>query len=527
MSVSNWIPPLPPGFEARWDPNQRAYFFIDHKNKATTWVDPRAEYYAKQPKDHPPPNAKPSSHGEPVFGFRGSGATPKKESTFVGLDEAKFNMLKSMFPDVGDETLRVTLKIKSNNIQEARAHLTKAGYTPRGEVDHSSHAQLQMENTVKKLQKVYPMARFDVIRDIVAGCNGNEASAKSQLEVMGYKSVGSSQETRPKSESRSRSPSPTPTKPKISEAEKRRVINRVKGNHSDLSEDFIKMALETVNFDEELFERMHKSLENTSGPSTSGTSGASSSSARSRVFDDEVTFKPTGSLVPETFSGGNEPVVFGHDIDQSSAGQSVSFEIPFTTDSQQTPSKQKTTHSPTKKPQSNKASDTVAKMTQKVQKQTDRHETIDQHAARLKAEERQRQQQTDRREAIEQHAARMKAQERQRQELERQKQQQNRLKPKQVSPVDPSHIVLDQPRSSLAKGPDPTIRRGADKSLLLTDYVPVSGPNPEYSQGPDRSRVQGPQGAMGADRTLACGPQADHRNMMDRVYTMTSPVTAL
>lgn len=114
--------------------------------------------------------------------------------------------------------------------------------------------------------------------------------------------------------------------------------------------------------------------------------------------------------------------------------QSVSFEIPFTTDSQQTPSKQKTTHSPTKKPQSNKASDTVAKMTQKVQKQTDRHETIDQHAARLKAEERQRQQQTDRREAIEQHAARMKAQERQRQELERQKQQQNRLKPKQVSP---------------------------------------------------------------------------------------------
>ena len=37
----------------------------------------------------------------------------------------------------------------------------------------------------------------------------------------------------------------------------------------------------------------------------------------SRVFDEDVSFKPSGSLVPETFSGGNEPVVFGHDIDQT------------------------------------------------------------------------------------------------------------------------------------------------------------------------------------------------------------------
>jgi hypothetical protein len=32
-----------------------------------------------------------------------------------------------------------------------------------------------------------------------------------------------------------------------------------------------------------------------------------------RKIDDDISFTPTGSLVPVTFSGGMEPVVFGHD----------------------------------------------------------------------------------------------------------------------------------------------------------------------------------------------------------------------
>lgn len=41
-----------------------------------------------------------------------------------------------------------------------------------------------------------------------------------------------------------------------------------------------------------------------------------------------------------------------------------------------------------------------------------------------------------------------------------------------------------------------------------TEYVKASGPNVEYRQGPDPSRVQGSQGALGRDLTLACGPQS-------------------
>lgn len=69
-------------------------FFIDHKNKATTWIDPRPDYYAKQPKDHPPPNPKPSSHGEPVFGFRGSGTAAKKVCTCMKCNiQARFKQI--------------------------------------------------------------------------------------------------------------------------------------------------------------------------------------------------------------------------------------------------------------------------------------------------------------------------------------------------------------------------------------------------------------------------------------------------
>ena len=58
---------------------------------------------------------------------------------------------------------------KNNNVAETRNHLIKGGYKCKTEVDHSSAGQLQIDIIVKKLQKVYLLARYDIIRDIVAG----------------------------------------------------------------------------------------------------------------------------------------------------------------------------------------------------------------------------------------------------------------------------------------------------------------------------------------------------------------------
>lgn len=494
MSKLTWIPPLPPGYEARWDHNQKAYFFINHSDKSTTWHDPRPEYYAKQPKDHPPPNPKHSAAGQPVFGFRGSGIGPKKEQTFLDHQDVKFNMLKEMFPDVADDTLKIVLKMKDNNVQEARAHLVKSGHKTKRETDHSSAGQLQMDNIVKKLQKVYPLARFDIIRDIVAGCNNNESTARTQIESMGYKPVGShttSISVSHKPKPKSRSPSPTP--PKISDAEKRRVFQKMKGEFSDMEESFIKMALESVHYNEANFKRMVE-INKQSG---SGAKGSSASSTRGRATkDDDLTFKPTGSLIPESFSGGMEPVVFGHDYDDRPSS-STAFTVPFGTPKK---SATKVTKTTTTIPfgvikTGTKISSEVTKTTAKKPAQP-KKESIDHHAARIQAEKKS-------------HGT-----------------QQTRAK--HVTHTSPTHVVVNQPRSHLAKGPDPDLRKGPDKELLLTEYVNVYGPNPDLRDGPDRNRVQGSQGAVGPDPSLVCGPQAVHHSFDMHSFDDNRPlVTAI
>lgn len=490
MSTQSWIPPLPPGFEARWDANQKAYFFINHSDKSTTWHDPRPQYYANQPKDHPPPNPKHSAAGQPVFGFRGSGTGPKKEQTFLDHQDVKFINLKEMFPEVADDTLRVVLKMKDNNVQEAKAHLVKSGHRPKRETDHSSAGQLQMDNIVKKLQKVYPLARFDVIRDIVAGCNNNESTARSQIESMGYKAVGShtaSISVAHKPKPKSRSPSPTP--PKVSDADKRRVYQKMKGEFSDMEESFIKMALESVHYNEANFKRMVEIYKK----SGSGAKGSSASSSRGRkTVDDDLTFKPTGSLVPESFSGGMEPVVFGHDYDDKPLpSSSTAFTVPFGTPKK---SATKVTKTSTTIPfgvvkSGTKITPGVTKTTAKKTVQP-KKETIDHHAARIQA---------DKKSPVTQ-----------------------QTRAKHVTRTGPTHVVVNQPRSNLAKGPDPDMRKGPDKELLLTEYVNVYGPNPDLREGPDRSRVQGSQGAVGPDPSLVCGPQAVHHSFIDNRPLVTA-----
>lgn len=465
MAALDWIPPLPPGVEARWDNKQKAYFYINHTTKQTSWHDPRPDYYASQPKDHPPPNPKHKSDGDPVFGFRGS---VKKQDGFSS-DSVKFLMLKENFPDVPDETIRVVLKIKNNNVAEARNHLIKSGYKCKTEVDHSSAGQLQIDIIVKKLQKVYLLARYDIIRDIVAGCNNNEASARSQLESMGYKAVGTGTTGNAgltsRAKSRSRSPSPSPTPHKVPEAEKKKMTLRMMAEYHDLGESFIKMALETVHYDEADFKRLvdhYKKTNNSHGKKTGSATGH-------RKKDDDISFTPTGSLVPVTFSGGMEPVVFGHD-DRASPSRT----IPFTT-SHTSPEKTKAKQKTTTTDQVKKTSHHSRQGPSHHGRQGPSHETIDQRAARLRL-------------------------------------QTNQQRAKQVTHTGSTHVVQNQPSSHLAIGPDPTMRKGPDRQLLLTDYASAYGPNPDNYQGPDKDRVHGSQGAYGPDPSLVCGPQAPHAN---------------
>merc|ERR1719430_481446 len=51
----------------------------------------------------------------------------------------------------------------------------------------------------------------------------------------------------------------------------------------------------------------------------------------------------------------------------------------------------------------------------------------------------------------------------------------------------------DSESKTLAKGPNPALRKGPNDDLLLTDYVTWNGPNPELRKGANRSGAKGPK----------------------------------
>ncbi|XP_063424489.1 uncharacterized protein LOC134708116 [Mytilus trossulus] len=296
----------------------------------------------------------------------------------------------------------------------------------------------------------------------------------------------------------------------------------MKGEFSDMEESFIKMALESVHYNEANFKRMVEIYKK----SGSGAKGSSASSSRGRkTVDDDLTFKPTGSLVPESFSGGMEPVVFGHDYDDKPLpSTSTAYTVPFGTPKK---SATKVTKTSTTIPfgvikSGTKITPGVTKTTAKKTAQP-KKETIDHHAARIQADNKSHGTQQTRAKHVAQFSGNL---------LSSTNGILSNLATKcclkmatgnqRDSSTGPTHVVVNQPRSNLAKGPDPDLRKGPDKELLLTEYVNIYGPNPDLREGPDRSRVQGSQGAVGPDPSLACGPQALHHSFIDNRPLITA-----
>jgi len=67
---------------------------------------------------------------------------------------------------------------------------------------------------------------------------------------------------------------------------------------------------------------------------------------------------------------------------------------------------------------------------------------------------------------------------------------------------------------SIAKGPNPSLRKGPNDDLLLTDYVTWNGPNTSLKKGPNASAAKGPNPANRQNfnnKTVAIGPNPANR----------------
>ncbi|XP_071115568.1 uncharacterized protein [Haliotis cracherodii] len=479
-------------------------FFIDHVNKGTSWEDPRfkkpTQPQAAQALSHTG-GASQSQHaqhrgqgqrGESIamrdMQRRGPGTQSQQQDTSLSrADSAIVQKVKAFLPTCPETVIKQTLIKNHNHYGHTVSELLGKGYTKEQPV-------LQLTNTpASRLRDMFPAATAGVIQDVLAMCSNNEEEAKDQLIDLGFQPAHGSRSTS-RTVSPSHSPrhhettshsssthsssshlsprhttsghrrssgnhsrhsatSPQPTaqdRPNMSEAEKERVKSKLKSQYPNVGADIVTMALEATGYNEESAKRVlggtYSSKNQSSGQRASASASSSSQNGRSASNNAPVAMASEASLDPVAFTGERPTASEGRTQGSSHASSS---------------------------------SETTA------------------HGARGSSQDRRGATPTSQQQKAKQVTK-------------------HRVRPTATHVKSPARrVVTSQPRrnesayKTQAQGPNPALRNGPDKTLLLSEYTPTQGPNPANRCGPDRGRVHGSQGAQGPDLSLRCGPQSE------------------
>ncbi|KAL5012470.1 hypothetical protein ScPMuIL_011021 [Solemya velum] len=576
-----WFPPLPAGFEARWDPNQKAYFFINHSTKTTTWQDPRFSKPSSSPSpqrtvadhaqtSHGQGHAHAQGHSHTSQSHDGHGhanqssprlaqAAAEASHQESHVDEASLKKLKQQFPFAPDKLVLNALTRNHNVVSLAASELTTAGYSKSSGHHTSHHARHDPHDTggatrhevisdvdanhqaaAERLKAMFPAVRNDMVQDVLAGCKFNEGAAKGQLIAYGF---------HPTTHDHTRSPLPRPQtakkspKPELLPGQKDRLKHQLISDFPSLEVSIIEMSLESSFYDVDKARKVLQSWTstNTSKSTSRHTASTSNSGSTSTGYSTPVK-KFTGNLEPAEISKDNQydpkeskKSTGQHTASTSNSGStSTGYSIPvkkftgnlepaeISKDNQYDPKGSKkstgqhtasTSNSgststgysiPVKKFTGNLEPAEISKDNQYDPKGSKKsspsttpsgsgHSTPS-HSSKSTPK---KQTPTPRREVGASHTRHPKG--------------------KHATHVNRHEVVTSEHVSSYhttAKGPDPSLRRGPNKDLLLDEYSESKGPNPNLCHGPDPSRVVGSQGAHGPDPSLHCGPQSQpHHNL--------------
>eukprot|EP00730_Choanoeca_flexa_P003794 TRINITY_DN11502_c0_g1_i4.p1 TRINITY_DN11502_c0_g1~~TRINITY_DN11502_c0_g1_i4.p1 ORF type:complete len:174 (+),score=29.52 TRINITY_DN11502_c0_g1_i4:76-597(+) len=113
-------PPLPPGWDMRWDANTGRYFYIDHNTQQTTWDDPRlSPQYAQQ--RQPQPQSQQPAQQLSQFGYdqthQGQQMSPE-----VNTALQKIQGIKAIIMDLDNQAQQCIAAKQSGQMQQADAH---------------------------------------------------------------------------------------------------------------------------------------------------------------------------------------------------------------------------------------------------------------------------------------------------------------------------------------------------------------------------------------------------------------------
>ncbi|XP_062606176.1 BAG family molecular chaperone regulator 3-like isoform X2 [Saccostrea cucullata] len=229
-------PPLPPGWEARWDANQGAYFFIDHNTKQTTWIDPRIKLQANQPQ-------------QPQYGGQHAAAAqtkhPPPDTNNDKLD-ASINALMKSHPGATYDMVKDILVSVNNNHSKAKETLESMGYKLKttGGATSASHSR---QSSAKR-----------------TGQTGHKSPAKES----------------------------SPPKETISEDQKKKIKQRMAGAFSHLEANVIEMALDICHYNEGKCRTLLKGWNDRKKPEIGDRSKTSDSGFSESSFSRPATSEP-------------------------------------------------------------------------------------------------------------------------------------------------------------------------------------------------------------------------------------------
>ncbi|XP_052790369.1 mucin-5AC-like isoform X2 [Mya arenaria] len=533
MASHQWVPPLPPGYEARWDPNQRAYFFINHTTKATSWVDPRF-----------PQQAQPQNQ---------SYQTTAQEEGKVDL--LKVQELRQSFPDAPEDVISQLLKTNNNVVVKVGNKLFEMGYKRAAGVHHPPPRGNDIQ---ERLAAMFPDADHELMTELLEACGGDEKEARETLERVGYKPVFPATHRNPSAQgARARSPAKSPTprqtttptkktspskthqqsqqrartpdKPKLTEGQKTQLMSKLQREFTSTDKTVIEMAFQVTDWDETKARSVLKDMANTNTTSRPSTSQSRPSTSNSRtrspsptpavspaslepvaMFDDEPSrpststsshrpgstpaYKKSSEYYSRPSTGASSYSKIGSNV--SSYTSQVKSSKTGSSSSGGSSSKSRTKPAPL----STQQTKNVTELSKSVLKST--IETLNTITNNVNCCKRPVLE-TDI--DAEDHDQSVTGDESHDQQSANDNSHRSK-RPVTGQPTRRPEQYVSQYRTE-ARGPDPSYHVGPNKALLLTEYTRASGPNMALREGPDPSRVQGSQGAMGPDRALCCGPQ--------------------
>ena len=229
------VTPLPPGWEAKYDPNSRRYFYIDHVNKVTSWEDPRS----KPPVKASTPtrasfNHKQQEHDHMLAEMQAEYVTVDKGILLDLLRECNYDKYKTRgkLQNMGfvpggmnapaaaaarnepQPRYVATVTVGDDSTRSASNKTTPTKTTP---------TELKVKQLTAELSQKYPDQPSSIIHMALAACDYDKDKCCRLLESMGgttspkKKSQSSRSSTPGQSSSRSHSPdkstrSPSPEK---------------------------------------------------------------------------------------------------------------------------------------------------------------------------------------------------------------------------------------------------------------------------------------------------------------------------